>query len=449
MKNSKIIIIISISFLFGSLISCNPFQVSNELTIEQLKGADNESYLNDTVIVEAIFIADPIPMLITTLDIVLVNTPMPDDQYIVLLGDLTQEMDPTELGGAKLRVTGVLKPLRDNENDMGEMVAFELVTYDFIERLRPYYPAIVELGEVIGVPFPKKYAILFSGGYNSDNNHTRYWNDLKFMYNTLLNNGYSKHNMAILYADGVAKDNKMPVHYKGTEQDLQTVFTLLKKNSTEEDTIFFFTTNHGGGFHKQGYTHNGQTHYIAGGQVDGNSDEPSTDMIKESNYNLDLNGDGFKTGTVSWDEDLTAWGGSIQDDIFSNLLNNLKYARLIILMEQCFSGGLIADMGGTNRVIISAATEYEFSEAMPPLYNYDEFSYHFTSALNGATPSGQKVNADTNNDKRVSMVEAFNYARDKDTRSETPMYEDSGDGIPHSGKMPAQGEGNLGAATFL
>ena len=121
-------------------------------------------------------------------------------------------------------------------------------------------------------------------------------------------------------------------------------------------------------------------------------------------------------------------------------------------MEQCFSGGLIRDIGAgrNNMVIMSAAGEYEPSEAMPPYpYNYDEFSYHFTCAINGANPKGKKVNADTNKDKKISMVEAFNYARSKDTRSETPLYEDSGDGIPHSGKMPASGEGTLGSKTFL
>jgi len=59
------------------------------------------------------------------------------------------------------------------------------------------------------------------------------------------------------------------------------------------------------------------------------------------------------------------------------------------------------------------------------------------------------VNADANGDGEVSLVEAFNYARAKDTQSETPWYEDNGDGIPHSGKMPAGGDGTLGSNTSL
>lgn len=124
---------------------------------------------------------------------------------------------------------------------------------------------------------------------------------------------------------------------------------------------------------------------------------------------------------------------------------------MIIVMEQCFSGGLIADLaqGETNRIIMSAAGEYEFSWAMEPSFNYDEFSYHFTSAINGNNPNGKAVKADTNKDGVVSMLEAFNYARDKDSSSETPWYEDDGDGTPHSGSMPTGGDGTLGGNITL
>jgi hypothetical protein len=59
------------------------------------------------------------------------------------------------------------------------------------------------------------------------------------------------------------------------------------------------------------------------------------------------------------------------------------------------------------------------------------------------------VNADANGDGRVSMIEAFNYARSMDQSEETPWYEDRGDGIPHNGAMPSQGEGALGSNAYL
>lgn len=422
-------------------------------TIGHLKGPEWSRYVGKIVIVEGIFVRDPLPMLVTNLDIVIVNMPMPKDQYIILVGKEAEEIDPKEYGGQRLRVTGIVTPLEYFENYRGENVGIEVISYKIIERLRRYdvwiEPVTILPYLELRLPY-RRYAVLFSGGYDQVNNHIRYWNDLKFMYSTLVNK-YGYKNIVVLYADGKGLDTQIPVHYSATQTNLETVLNLLRKNLTEEDFVFIFTTNHGGGFYKTGYKIRGKTYYDLGGQVDANGDEPAADIILEKDYNLDLNGDGDKMDQVSWDEELTSWGGSIFDDTFHTLLANLKYDRMVIVMEQCFSGGLIADMaqGGSNRIITSAAGEYEPSWAMPPSYNYDEFSYHFTSAINGADSKGKKVNADTNGDGKISMVEAFNYARLKDTQSETPWYEDSGDGIPHSGKMPAHGEGELGGKTFL
>jgi hypothetical protein len=440
------VVILGIVFLTVITISClqEPRTSEEVETIEHLKGPEWSRYVGKTVAVEGIFVRDPLPMLVTDLDIVIVNMPMPKDQYIILVGKEAEEIDPKEYGGQRLRITGVVSPLDDPKIYGFEDVVIEVTSYEIIERLKGYFPFL----EPFKFPppielrlLPNHYAILFSGGYNQANNHIRYWNDLKFMYITLVNKyGYKKENIVVFYADENGLDGQIPVHYSATQTNLKTALDLLRKNLNEKDFVFIFTTNHGGGFYKTGCQ-------ISGGQIDANGDESAADIILEKDCNLDLNGDGDKTDQVSWDEVLYSWGGSIFDDSF----HTLKYYRMVIVMEQCFSGGLIADMtqGGSNRIIMSAAGEYEFSWAMPPSYNYDEFSYHFTCAINGADPKGNKVNADRNGDGKISMVEAFNYAISKDTQSETPWYEDSGDGIPHSGKMPAYGEGALGGKTFL
>ncbi len=166
----------------------------------------------------------------------------------------------------------------------------------------------------------------------------------------------------------------MPVHYSATQTNLETVFNLMRGLTTEDDFIFLFTTNHGGGFLKNDPD---KKYNVYGGQFDTNGDEAG-DILLEKNYNLDINSDGDKIDQVSWDEYLYTWGGEITDDVFHTMVANLTYDRMVIVMEQCFSGGLIADMaqGGGNRVIMSAAGEYKFSWAMGPSYNYDEFSYH-------------------------------------------------------------------------
>jgi hypothetical protein len=267
------------------------------------------------------------------------------------------------------------------------------------------------------------------------------------MYATLVNKyGFAPSTITVLYANGTGRDAGMPVDYSATQANLETAFTHLKEVSTDNDKIFFFTTNHGGGFFQTDAHPNWY-----GGRWDSAGDE-GAEGILENSFGLDLNGDGDHTDSVSWDEELNAWGGDIYDDAFLTILDDgLHYQELIVVMEQCFSAGLILDMaqGGSNRILMAAAGQYEPSYAMPPDYSYDEFSYDFTSAVNGATPDGTAVDADTNDDGIVSMVEAFNYARSNDSQSETPHYEDSGDGVAHTGAMPSSGEGTLGDGVSL
>jgi len=438
------------------------------LSIPDLKGRNWLRHIGELVTIEGIFVRDPIPILVTDLDLVLVNTPVPDTEYIVLLGELAEEIDPSENGGGWLRVSGVPRVIEGDPGHLGEYVGVEVLSVELAYRPHVYVPTVVDM-EIPKAPgacqrLPHLYAILFSGGVKPAANWSRYWNDLKFMYLTLVSSyGFAPGNIVVLYADGNGRDNQMPVHYTGTAASLQNVFTLLQGHATSHDTIFLFTTNHGDGFEKSpvdpywaSYCPQCVECWPGGGRLDTNGDEGS-EPIFESNCwprKLDLNKDGDWTDQISWDEELCGWGDTIYDDSFTTWLKNHSYHRLIIVMEQCFSGGLIRDMasGGTNRVIMSACGEYEPSRCIvrgPYHYLYDEFSFHFTCAIRGADPKGKTINADTNGDHWISMVEAFNYARKKDTAPETPWYEDSGDGIPHSGSMPNSGDGSLGANTFL
>jgi hypothetical protein len=413
-------------------------------TIKDLKGPEWQKYVGKSVTVEAIFVRDPLPMLVTDLNIVLANTPMPDDKYIVLTGKEAEAIDSRQYGGARLKLKGIVKAIEDTIKYKGELVTIDRVTYDFRELREPYYTEIYRWDTLIFWLKPRRYAILFSGGFNSANNHTRYWNDLKFMYSTLINEyGYTDDRIYVLYADGNGRDNQMTVDYAATETNLKTVVNELKGKTTTDDFIFVFTTNHGGGFLASDLA----SCNSYGGSRDANGDE-GEEPLYESIYNKDFTGDGDKTDQIAWDEVLYRWGGNILDDSCSKIFSGLRYKRMVVVMEQCFSGGYIFDMArsGGNKVIMSAAGEYEFSYGGA---NYDIFSYHFTCAINGKTPDGVAVNADADGDGKVSMVEAFNHARTNDTANETPWYEDNGDGVAHSGAMPALGEGTLGSATFL
>jgi hypothetical protein len=58
------------------------------------------------------------------------------------------------------------------------------------------------------------------------------------------------------------------------------------------------------------------------------------------------------------------------------------------------------------------------------------------------------VDADENNDGKVSMTEAFRWASDNDTRDEIPQYEDSGEGFSVSNPTENGFDGAAGSAIF-
>jgi len=153
----------------------------------------------------------------------------------------------------------------------------------------------------------------------------------------------------------------------------------IAKNLTKTGKFFFYSTNHGG---------------------------------QESGY----------------DAYLYLWGEWIRDDELAALSKNIKCGEAIYVMEQCYSGGMMDDLlkaqtyPCTNpKVCIMTAANYnEPSWACNTEGNYDEYVYHWTSAVYGKTPTGTAANADTDGDGKVNMSEAHYYDRSHDNRNEHP-----------------------------
>ena len=236
------------------------------------------------------------------------------------------------------------------------------------------------------------YAVIISGGGSMENNHVRYWNDCSFIYKTLVNDyNYDRSHIYVLMSDGTnpANDRKWPngtydsspldldddgipdIQYAATKSNLRLVFNELSNVLTQENDLFIYTTDHG--------------------------------YILNSHSLLNL------------------WGESIYDYEFANLLSNINAHTISVVMGQCNSGGFIDDLSAANRVVMTACTANQSSWSMNNLY-YDEFVYHWTSAMAKKTPSGNSVNADANSDGCISMEEAFLYAKNNDTQNETPQY---------------------------
>ena len=245
-----------------------------------------------------------------------------------------------------------------------------------------------------------EYAVIISGGWDSYNNWERYWNDCSAMYKTLVNvYNYDKSKIFVLISDGTDPgadmhlnngnyvsspldldgDGTNDIQYSATISNISRVFDSLSRVITSSDNVFIFTTDHG--------------------------DEGSLLCLWNQ-----------QTMTASQ---------------FATEVNKLVPANTInICMEQCYSGGYTVACAGNKRVIATACAANEPSYAMSNLV-YNEFCYHWISAVTGETPSGTIVNADYDGDGFVSMIEAFAYAMSNDyyfllslndPQHETPQY---------------------------
>ncbi len=231
-------------------------------------------------------------------------------------------------------------------------------------------------------PTPDKYAVLYSGGIKPGKDYSRYWNDIIYMYFILQMHGYQSSNIYVIYKDGVSEDNFTPVHYPATHDSLDTVFDILSAEMGLADDLFFYTTNHGGG----------------GG--------------------------------------ISVWGpmdntGALTHSQVSDWLDSITCRQMIVIMEQCVSGKFIPYISAANRVIMTACSDGQSSYSCDYEGNWDEFVYHFMCALVQIPWNGDDITIDSdfNDDDKISMREAYLWAVIQDSRPETPLYNDNGDGI--------------------
>lgn len=237
------------------------------------------------------------------------------------------------------------------------------------------------------------YAVIISGGYNMANNPKRYWNDCSAIYSALVNiYNYSDSHIYTLISDGTnpANDREIApqvydsspldldgdgdddIQYSATKSNISSVFNTLSNILDEDDYLYIFVTDHG-------------------------DQESGQDVI------------------------LYLWGETMRDDQFASEVDKVNAGEISIVMEQCYSGGFIDDLDNPNRVI-STACKYNQPSCALSRYGYDEYVYHWISAVAGEDPYGNSVDADYNSDGYVSMYEAFIYAEYHDACSETPQY---------------------------
>ena len=369
------------------------------LSFEDVTGPDGLALIGQRVTMVGFYIITSGYHMIVSNPLLFLNNSLGQQDYVVLTGTL-----PSGLGasvGKMIKISGVLEIFDQSDGTRGMFSpdSFFDITYTHTEfgvfNDTVYDPYdVFDLIEPFYDPEAEKYAVLYSGGIKPEKAHSRYWNDIIYMYFILQMHGYQSENIYVIYKDGVGEDTYTPVDYPATHTSLNTVFNALSEEMGFRDTLFFYTTNHGG----------------SGGISVWNP--------------MDSSGPLTHTQVANW-------------------LDSISCNNMIVVMEQCVSGKFIEHISAANRVIMTACKDDESSYACDDEGNWDEFVYHFMCALVGFHWNGDDANvdADFNDDGLISMREAFIWAAAMDSRSETPWYNDNGNGYGYEAIQVYYGSG--------
>jgi hypothetical protein len=137
-------------------------------------------------------------------------------------------------------------------------------------------------------------------------------------------------------------------------------------------------------------------------------------------------------------------GPDLSADQFAVLLAPFRTQQIIVVNAASASGEWARVLAGPNRVVLTATRSSVEREET-------QFGQHFATAL-------ASDEADRDKDGRLSVLEAFEYARreverayerDQRLRTEHPMLEADGDGVGTLEPVPTEGDGAAAAALFL
>jgi hypothetical protein len=258
------------------------------------------------------------------------------------------------------------------------------------------------------------YAWIISGGANQSNNHIRYYGDVQFLYMTLTDDyGYTDDHIIVCFADGTnpAIDNSSgqnsnpdldgdgdtDIDYDATTAGVTSGFNAIDAMVSSDDHLLVFTTDHGGS-----------------GKSAGNN---PPEVI------------------------LNLWNSTLDDDTMEGWLNGISAASIHVGMEQCFSGGFLAEViqGSGPRTFASAANGSEYSWAGNTFPQYDEWCYWWTGAFHGSVPAAGSYpggalpgEPDMNSDGYVSYYEAAYRAEEWDAYAQSGQEHPQWDDIPDS-----------------
>jgi hypothetical protein len=211
-----------------------------------------------------------------------------------------------------------------------------------------------------------KYLCCFSGGLSTFYNYTRYNADSALMVQALLTvDGFSADRTTILVSDGtsvIQLPSGTLSTSVATKAGLLGALGTLADKLTSTDVLIFAATNHGGP------------------------------------------GDAGSQKSVLW-----CWNDEqVSSDEFASALATMTAETQVYIFGQCYSGGFITSLGGTNRLIMTACRFDEVSYATEDS-SHDEFLLAVGNAILG--------NAKT-------FKDVFQAALAADTQPEHPQLSD-------------------------
>jgi hypothetical protein len=245
------------------------------------------------------------------------------------------------------------------------------------------------------IPEGTRYAILYSGMSNA-----RHLNDMEFLYRTLIDAyAFNPSHIQVLSYDGTLNTQdgvqtvwpgdgtayRIQVNGQGNRAAFEAAVDHLKTRISRLDTLLIHCNNHG--------------------DYDGTP------------------GTSFLCTYPSWDK-------YYNGDFCTKLAELPKFRHLIVMLEQCNSGGfnapIIAKSTAAATSVASAAIESQSSWASPDGH-WDSFARDWISAQAGHDPYGAALafNPDTDADGRIEAEEAYTYANAVKNPSDSPNFSES------------------------
>ena len=328
------------------------------------------------------------------------------DSWIVMI-----DSDPGAGGGQKwlyIYVDAYTGNADDDSWEWGlpkkEEIDFECVKNDlgkYVLSDKQGFRAVSLMQTKTATSVSNNWAVIISGGANTEFNYERYWNDCSAVYKCLRNvYNYRRDRIFVIMSDGKSEsldqhhlisggytsspqdldgDGTDDINYSATKSNISQVFDYLASHVSSDEQVLIFVTDHGA-------RENGKSYIWLWNDI-----------------------------TMS------------ADDFAKEVKKIPSASRKHVVMGQCYSGGFVSPLMSacSNISIATAASADQESHAMLSL-EYDAFLYHWISAAAGRTPNGTKVNADLNGYDGVSAEEMFRYAQNNNGLwTDTPQYSSS------------------------